>query len=385
MANLMEPVSGLVTADVAEKVAAAAGESPDPTRAALLGSVPALFAALAQLASTPQGASVVFDTVTRAAGKRGLAEAREGGTQGLLFNLFGRRTECITDELASSTGVRRTSAAGILGLMAPLVLALIGKETVSRGLNAGGLRDVLFSHKKAVLDHPNTPNGLAGALGIANLSELGGPAACIAGPTACAVEAAREAPGSSVDTDEGGESQAPRERTGRFGSRSLRALRRVFLLPTLLLGALTVWGLSSVLKGRPSEIAPTDRDNPTLRQGPEVPERERTLPASGKLTFEDGSTTLTADSEEAVRNLAKVLVANPSVTTRVVGFADRGSGSRVPDEALSKARAESVKGLLVAHGVDGARIETAGMSRVRPNEIGYPDEPRGAEIKLVQP
>ena len=200
VANLMESVCGLVTPDFAEKVGVAAGEPADRTRAALLGSVPVIFAALAHTASTPDGASVVFGAVTRAASKRGLAEARESATQGQLFNLFGGRTEGITDELARSAGVRRTSAAGVLGLIAPLVLALLGKEVTSRGLNAGGLTDLLFSHKKAILDNPDTPGGLADALGLARMSDLGGPVAAVGGPTVTAVEAAPASTRSKAET-----------------------------------------------------------------------------------------------------------------------------------------------------------------------------------------
>ena len=62
------------------------------------------------------------------------------------------------------------------------MLGAVGKEGASRGLSAGGLGDLLFSHKKAIIDNPSTPPRLAGALGLASLGELGGPQRPCAAP-----------------------------------------------------------------------------------------------------------------------------------------------------------------------------------------------------------
>ena len=70
----------------------------------------------------------------------------------------------------------------MLALIGPLVLGVLGKEVMSRGMSAGGLTDLLFSHKKAIIDNPSTPPGLAGALGLGGLGELGGAAAAVCGP-----------------------------------------------------------------------------------------------------------------------------------------------------------------------------------------------------------
>ena len=167
--NLMEAVSGHISPDLVQKAAAASGESPEGTRMAMLGAVPTLFAGLAHGASSPSGASGVLALVTRAATK-----PKEVGGQGLLAGVFGSRADAVTEALASHAGVRSSSAAGILALLGPLALGAIGKETASRGLSGGGLADLLFSHKKAIIDSPNVPKGLAGALGLGSLGSSGG-------------------------------------------------------------------------------------------------------------------------------------------------------------------------------------------------------------------
>ena len=87
-ANLMEAVSGLISPDLVQKAAGASGESPEGTRAALLGAVPTLFAGLANGASTPAGATSVFALVSRAATK-----PKELGGQSLLSGVFGLAPE----------------------------------------------------------------------------------------------------------------------------------------------------------------------------------------------------------------------------------------------------------------------------------------------------
>src|SRR6185437_9170434 len=113
-------------------------------------------------------ATDVFGLITRAASK-----PKEVGGAGLLSSIFGGRAEQVTDALASSSGVRRNSAAGILALMGPLVLSVLGREVMSRGLRAGGHSDLRFGHKKAILESPHAPRGLGDAQGVGKMSELG--------------------------------------------------------------------------------------------------------------------------------------------------------------------------------------------------------------------
>ncbi len=393
-ANLMDAVSGLISPDLVQKAAGASGESPEGTRAALLGAVPTLFAGLAQGASTPSGATGVLALVSRAA-----AKPKEAGGPGLLSSVFGARAEGVTDALASHAGVKPASAAGILALLGPLALGATGKEVASRGLGGGGLADLLFSHKKAILDNPNVPKGLAGALGLGSLAELGGPAAVVTGPAVSTVETARP----SVEKT--------RERVREDIPNPKRPSKwPIMLLPALLLGVLALWGLSNMFKGRP-QVPDVHVDNPTMRQAPGVQERqgppaepggaptttapqmaapevahpEATLP-DVKFNFEPASTKLTSGSEASVDELAHFLKGSPDSVIHIEGFAD-STGNAAANENLSANRAGSIKDALVAKGIDANRIETSGMGEsnpVAPNDNGQDRaQNRRAEVTLV--
>ncbi len=408
--NLMDAVSGHISPDLVQKAAVASGESNEGTRTALLGAVPALFAGLAHSASTPSGVSGVLALVTRAATK-----PKETGGQGLLANVFGSHADGVTEALSKHSGVKASSSAGILALIGPLALGAIGKEVGSRGLSAGGLADMLFSHKKAIIDNPNTPKGLAGALGLGSLSELGGSAAAVSGPTVSAVENARPAV------------ERPRERLREEIPNPKRPSKwPIMLLPALLLGVLALWGLSNMFKGRPhmpdvntgvqerqgpppaapppaapphepslNEVhgAPPQMAAPEVAHpgapeqmaAPEVAHPESTLPDT-KLHFEVGSTALTPGSKDSVDALAAFMKSNPEAVIHVEGFAD-STGNPSANETLSENRAKAIKESLMGYGIESSRVETSGMGQdnpVAPNDSA-PDRAhnRRAEITLV--
>jgi outer membrane protein OmpA-like peptidoglycan-associated protein len=408
--NLMEAVSGHISPDLVQKAAAASGESNEGTRTALLGAVPSLFAGLAHGASTPAGISGVLALVTKVATK-----PKEIGGQGLLANVFGSRSDHVTEALASHSGVKSSSSAGILALIGPLALGAIGKEVASRGLSAGGLADLLFSHKKSIIDNPNTPKGLAGALGLGNLSELGGSAAAVAGPTVSAVENARPSVERIVER--------PKERRREAIPTPQRPSKwPIMLLPALLLGVLALWGLSNMFRGRP-QMPQVNIENPTLRQGtggvqerqgppaaaapqpaapaepalnevhgappqmatPEVAHPESALPETN-IHFNVASTAMTPDSKASIYSLVTFMKHNQEAVIHVEGFADN-TGNPAANETLSVNRAKAVKDALVANGIDSSRIETSGMGQnnpVAPND-NAPDRAhnRRAEITLV--
>ncbi len=394
--NLMDAVSSLVTPDLVQKAAGASGESPEGVRSALLGAVPTLFAGLAHGASTPSGASQLFGLIGRVA-----AKPKEVGGASLVTNIFGAHAEGVTDALAGASGIHRSSASGILALVAPVALAALGREVTSRGLSAGGLTDLLFSHKKAILDNPHLPKGLSGAMGLDNLSDLGGSAAGVHGPTVSAVDTERVKAERPVAVQEG--VRAPAKHSSRWP----------IILPALLLGVLAIWGLSNMFKGRPHMGENTE--NPTMRQ-PGVEERQSPIAApptteaprepapatnapemntpvrpAAALSdlgyhFEFGSTALTPDSNESVDGLLVYLQENPTARIHIEGFADT-TGNAGANGGLSDARAKALKSVLVSRGVDSSRIETSGMGSDKPVAPNDNDQDRAqnrrAEVTLI--
>jgi outer membrane protein OmpA-like peptidoglycan-associated protein len=83
------------------------------------------------------------------------------------------------------------------------------------------------------------------------------------------------------------------------------------------------------------------------------------------LNFDTGTTQLTADSNQTVTDLISILKCYPNMTVQLEGHTDN-TGDPDSNKKLSVDRAEAIKALLVAGGIDGARITTAGWGQEKP-------------------
>lgn len=105
------------------------------------------------------------------------------------------------------------------------------------------------------------------------------------------------------------------------------------------------------------------------------------------LTFEFAATTLSGDGEAEVERIAGLMKDNPNTRIRLEGFTD-STGNASANEKLSAARAEKVKEMLSARGVDPNRIETAARRDVEPVAPNVSNEGRAknrrVEIIVIQ-
>ena len=83
------------------------------------------------------------------------------------------------------------------------------------------------------------------------------------------------------------------------------------------------------------------------------------------VNFELGKAVLLPISREILQDVARSLVANPTVRVEVAGHTD-STGSRAVNERLSLARAESVKAFLIENGVAAAQMEVRGYASTQP-------------------
>ena len=83
------------------------------------------------------------------------------------------------------------------------------------------------------------------------------------------------------------------------------------------------------------------------------------------LNFVSGSTELTSDSDKTVNDLAQVLKAYPSAQVQLTGHTDN-TGNPQGNQALSVARANAVKAMLVNDGIAENRMSTQGFGQDRP-------------------
>jgi hypothetical protein len=80
-----------------------------------------------------------IDSGGRAAGGGGLLE--QGGA--ILGHIFGGRQSGVASQVGHATGIDKGTAAQLLMMLAPIVMSYLGKLNRQRGLDSGGLADVL--------------------------------------------------------------------------------------------------------------------------------------------------------------------------------------------------------------------------------------------------
>jgi outer membrane protein OmpA-like peptidoglycan-associated protein len=389
--DVIDRAKDRVTPEMVDTVAASTGESPENTRRALHGAFPTILAGLGHRASTSEGASSLLSTLRegnyaaaaqKATGGGDKREAIESG-QSLASKIFGDRSASASQALATHSGVKSSAAAQILAFAAPIVAGTLGSEVVAGGVS--GLMQVLASHKKAALDHPDTPSGLAGALG----AESGAP---------------REGGSSMVDrpaTTRGDATGSPVAEVPKQGA-AVHKRHRWGLLLALGAVVLAAWGIFASMRGRRPErgvtapqptMTATAPDHPPLGPGargansppsegillpdgrtldvaPNTPEGDFThtladgavpLPRAfhfDHLEFESGRATLFVDANRTLNDLAEILRAYPSSRIRSDGYMD-DVGDDLANRALSQARANAIKNALVARGVTAERIDSA--------------------------
>jgi hypothetical protein len=179
--NLLELVQAQLSDERLAKLASIVGESASGTRQALWGgALPAVLAGLSGEFSGEAGAARLLDLM-RAGGHDGsllnsLDGALAGGAhteallnlgKGQLGAILGDRGDAVTELLVADTGIRRTSAGALLGLLVPVVLGVLGKQLQAGG-GAARIAELLAGARPALASI--AAPGLAAALGVADLA-----------------------------------------------------------------------------------------------------------------------------------------------------------------------------------------------------------------------
>jgi len=289
-----------------------------------------------------------------AGGDRTSSVMKLGGS--LLSGLFGDKTSALSNAISSITGMKSSSVASLLSLVAPAVFGLIKRYVTQNNLDAGGLGKLLLGQKDA----------LASALDSRVTSALGwgSPASFVSAlaPSGAAAPMPAEAPSGS-------------------------GMRRI--LPWII-AAIVALALLSMLRncGKPVEKP--------VAQAPSVVMKEIELPGGVKLSvrdsgfldrlvvylnrgdapagtgfvadainFETGSATLTVGSADQIGHVAAVLAAYPNVAISVEGHTDN-TGDAAANKTLSEQRAGAVRQGLIDKGVAAERVSAAGFGAGKP-------------------
>jgi outer membrane protein OmpA-like peptidoglycan-associated protein len=358
--NLIEVANSLLTPDVVSRVSSSIGETPAKTGQALGMVMPSLAGIACNEASTPGGASKLYSLIssTKFPGDllTNLAGLLSGGAatdtllktgSGLISSVLGDRAGAVAKLISDSAGIRFSSASTLLNLAAPLFFGVLGRHLTTSGIAASGLSSLLAGHRDSVLQA--IPSGLGNALGLNDNSDICGAAPVPAVRPAAVVEPEKK--GSPIWW---------------------------WLLPLLLLIACFLWWRSCNAPTAP-KMASITLPCGTVLSVEEgyftynlanymLKGSDTELPKTfvfDHLNFDSATTNLTPESKPTVTDVIAIMKCYPNMNVKLEGHTD-STGDPAANKKLSLDRAEVVKALLVAGGIDGGRIDTAGWGQEKP-------------------
>lgn len=158
MAGILDGLMQQLNSASLDKVSGALGTDAATTGSAVSAALPVLIAALAKNAATPQGASALAGALDRDHDGSALDSIGSllGGGAGnvagekILGHVLGGQTGSISQALGAATGLNSAKTTQLLAMLAPVVLAYLGRQKREQGLDAGGLGSMLGSAQQSL-------------------------------------------------------------------------------------------------------------------------------------------------------------------------------------------------------------------------------------------
>jgi hypothetical protein len=161
MSSMLDNLMSSLEGDGMETLARQVGTDPAAAKGAVAAALPLILAALSKNAQSPAGAESLSGALRQhdgsllrdVVGALGSSATRADGA-GILGHVFGARKESASDGLSRATGVSSAQGAQILAMLAPLVLAQLGKMTRERGADATDLGGILAGQAAQARQNP---------------------------------------------------------------------------------------------------------------------------------------------------------------------------------------------------------------------------------------
>lgn len=365
--NLFTNLMGMVTPDMVSQLSQVLGESAPATAKGLGVAMPLLLAGASKLAASDNGNALTSliktagadpSLLSNIAGYLGSANpaATAAAPTDALSSLFGPATGGVLTALAGMAGLRGASVNSMMGLAAPLVLGMLGKHQASSGLSASGLAGLLASHKDDIAKA--LPPEFGSLLGLG---------AAASAPHAATAAAAPVAASSGINWPLWlGIAAAV-----IAGLLALRGCEHkdaapAAMAPAAMAPAATAVNHYKLPDGTLVDLLPDSfgYNLATFLEKGAATDVPKTF-VFDHLNYDFGTTTLTADSQGTVTALISILKAYPGVNVDLAGHTDN-VGDPAANLALSESRAKAIKDMLVAGGIDAARITTSGFGETKP-------------------
>lgn len=172
--SLLEMIQGRLSPEAVQQIGQRIGAEPAQTNQAINAALPLLMAAMARNAADPARAQGLARAVEEdhdggllddLSGFLGSPQGRAADGNGILKHVLGNRRGAVEQQLGQGTGLGAAQMAQLLPLLAPLVMAALGKAKRQRGLDAGGLAGVLGGEEAQIRQRaPGLMGTLSGLL-----------------------------------------------------------------------------------------------------------------------------------------------------------------------------------------------------------------------------
>jgi outer membrane protein OmpA-like peptidoglycan-associated protein len=364
--SLNEAVKEVFSGEVMSKLAGLLGESQANLQKALQAAIPSVLTGIV-LKAESSNAHDHFREVTEAAkieipfNLNSLAWWWDKKSVGADYKkiIFDEKAHGLSDAIALYAGVSRHSASALVSITAPAALGILGKYLLDTKMNANGLRTLLNSQKRMILNEMPTGIFLEGIFGFENLT--------------------------GID-----QKLLSSEYVGDFEKKPSKWILPIILL---VIGMVVAWYFinkpvpaetraqtltpaQEVLKDTLAAV-PVSESRFTLK----LPDGTALIAKKGgledqliqffndsnakpsrrfpytfdQLSFNKGSTIITNESMGQVLNVAAILKAFPRARIKIGGFNEKG-GDSIQNKILSESRARAVAAAIKASGANPNQI-----------------------------
>jgi OmpA-OmpF porin, OOP family len=300
-----------------------------------------------------------------------------------LSMLFGGEQSGITDKISQVSGLRLDSASRLLSFAAPVVLGLLGKRVRDGHMNAGNLSNLLQTERSGIAGF--LPSGLTGLLSspVAAASQVVAavpkpavgrwlwPVALLLGLFALVwgLGRLRQPAADAANRAVSGVQTAAATAVNGVQSAASGVANMV---RTTLANGIQLNIPSIGMENRLLEYLKT----PNLRVDP-----NRWFEFD-RLLFDTNGTALRPESQEQLSNIAAILKAYPNVQVKIGGYTD-STGDESANQALSEARADTVRRQLVEMGIDSSRLQAEGYGSKYPVADNSTEEGRARNRRIA--
>ncbi len=176
--NLLDLVKGQLNDSVIQGLSRAVGINLPETNSALATIIPSLLGGLVNKGANETGANALMNLIKSGnhdgsilnnfsnllGDLNGIDQLKNAGS-GILSTLFGNKQNTILDLITANTSIGKPASSNLMSLLAPMVMGLVGKQIKTDNLDVKGIVN-MFSSQKSILEKV-LPTSFASELGLA--------------------------------------------------------------------------------------------------------------------------------------------------------------------------------------------------------------------------